>query len=111
MRGFPIMGEIPPTDIHRSQEPECSSSELSSHLSETMVSNRTHLTTMSARISAQLTRGQHDPKQIHSLRETWCVTEEEVRDQWIDPLLSESDVLKKEKFGFGCDNQWTCVHV
>ena len=88
------MGEIPPTGVHRPQEPECSSSELTARLSETMASNRTHLTAMSPRIS-QFTRSIHDPKQIHSLKETWCVTEEEIRDQWMGPLLTESDVFKK----------------
>ena len=95
MHGFPIMGEIPPTGVHRPQEPECSSSELASRLSETMSSNRAHLTTVTARISAQFKRAQHDPKLLHSLKETWRVTEEEIRDQWMSPLLTESDILKK----------------
>jgi hypothetical protein len=56
------MGEIPPTVVHRPQEPECSSSELTTRLFVTMDSNRTHLTTMSARISTQFTRSIHDPK-------------------------------------------------
>ncbi len=56
--------------------------ELTARLSETMASNRTHLTTMSARISSQFTHSIHDPKQMYSLKETWCVTEEEIRDQW-----------------------------